>query len=184
MPQPNSPQFNSPQQGSPLSPLDFRIGLGDDTHRLGPGGPLRLGGIDIDGEYHAIGHSDADVLLHAIVDALLGAAHLGDIGRLFPDTHEENRGRDSAEFLQAAIEKVTAAGWQVVNIDCVVLAERPKISSVADTICDRIASILGIPADRISVKGKTGEGVGPIGRREAISARVVALLARNPPEIR
>lgn len=159
--------------------LNLRVGLGDDTHRLGQGGPLRLGGIDLESDVHAIGHSDADVLLHAIVDALLGAAHLGDIGRLFPDTKEENRGRNSAEFVHEAVRLIHAAGWQVVNVDCVIQAERPKIGPVADAISARVGELLQIPADRVSVKGKTGEGVGPIGRREAIAARVVALICRS-----
>jgi len=173
------PDANDPHAVRPWTPLDFRIGLGEDTHRLGPGGPLRLGGIDLPGEVHAIGHSDADVLLHALVDALLGGIHAGDIGRLFPDTAEENRGRDSREFVAEAVRRITAAGWMVVNLDCVVQTEVPKIAPVAEPICAAIGAMLGIPAERVSVKGKTGEGVGPIGRREAIAARVVALLSRS-----
>src|SRR3954452_15450447 len=98
----------------------MRIGIGHDTHRLSPGGPLRLGGIDIPHDRQAVGHSDADVLLHAITDALLGAAALGDIGELFPDTDERNRGRDSADMLSRAMAKVKAAGYVVVNLDCIV----------------------------------------------------------------
>lgn len=159
-------------------PPDFRVGLGYDTHRLGVGGPLRLGGIDLDCDFHAIGHSDADVLLHAIVDALLGAASLGDIGRLFPDDAEENRGRNSAEFLVEAMLQVREAGWDLVNVDCVVLAQQPRLAPHVELICRRIAEILEVAGDRVGLKGKTGEKVGPIGRQEAISARCVALLWR------
>ena len=106
----------------------MRIGLGEDTHRLTDGGPLRLGGIDIPHDQQAVGHSDADVLLHAITDALLGAACLPDIGQLFPNTAEENRDRDSAEMLKLACDKVTAEGYRVVNLDCVVAAQQPKLS--------------------------------------------------------
>ena len=107
--------------------IGIRVGLGHDTHRLRPGGPLRLGGIDIPHDREAVGHSDADVLLHAVTDALLGAAALGDIGQMFPDTDPENRGRDSAEMLRAALDAVAALGWRIVNIDCIVFAQRPKL---------------------------------------------------------
>ncbi|MFM7413740.1 MAG: 2-C-methyl-D-erythritol 2,4-cyclodiphosphate synthase, partial [Planctomycetota bacterium] len=105
----------------------FRIGLGHDTHRLGPGDTLVIGGVRIPHDRAAIGHSDADVLLHAITDALLGAAALGDIGQMFPDTAPENRGRDSADMLRRAADAVAAAGWRLVNLDCVIFAQRPKI---------------------------------------------------------
>ncbi len=164
-----------------LRPPAIRVGLGYDTHRLGDGGPLRLGGIDIPSQWHAIGHSDADVLLHAIVDSLLGAARLGDIGRLFPDTVAENRGRNSAEFLLAAIDRVREAGWEVINLDCVVLAQLPKLSPHVELICQRIAEITGLSPEQIGLKGKTGEQVGPVGRHEAIEARVVCLLWRPIP---
>ncbi|QDS96304.1 2-C-methyl-D-erythritol 2,4-cyclodiphosphate synthase [Roseimaritima multifibrata] len=156
----------------------LRIGLGYDTHCLGNGGPLRVGGIDIEGDLHALGHSDADVLLHAITDALLGAADCGDIGQLFPDTDPENRGRDSAEFLAEAIRLVRAAGWEVTNIDCVLLAQRPKIAPYIDEIRQRIGEIANLYPTQIGIKGKTGEGIGPIGHSEAIAARCVALLHR------
>ncbi len=172
--------LDTPPRNEFRGPPDLRVGLGEDTHRLGPKGPLRLGGIDIECPYHAIGHSDADVLLHAIVDSLLGAANLGDIGQLFPDNVEENRGRNSAEFLTEAIFQVRQAGWEVVNIDTVVHAQQPRIAPVVDLICQRIGEILEVPVERIGVKGKTGETVGHIGRSEAISARAVALLWRPP----
>ncbi len=126
-----------------------------------------------------IGHSDADVLLHAITDALLGAAALGDIGQMFPDTEPANRGRDSAEMLIAARGAVTAAGFQIINIDCVVFAQRPKILPYWPAIRERMATILGIEPERIGLKGKTGEGVGPIGLEEAIAAECIALLEKS-----
>jgi 2-C-methyl-D-erythritol 2,4-cyclodiphosphate synthase len=161
--------------------LDIRVGLGHDTHRVEAGGPLRLGGIDIDADFHLVGHSDADVLLHAITDSLLGAANCGDIGELFPDTDPANRGKDSAIMLQAASERVAAAGWQVVNLDCVVLAERPKLLPVKKAICERIASILELDAERVSLKGKTGEKTGEVGSGQIMQAICVCLLARKCP---
>lgn len=154
----------------------MRIGLGHDTHRLGAGGPLRLGGIDVPADKHAIGHSDADVLLHAITDALLGAASLGDIGEFFPDTDPANKGRDSAEMLAAAYAKVREAGWRIANLDCIVHAQKPKLSPYRDAIRGRIAEILGLARDQVGVKAKTGELVGPVGREEAIEAQCAALL--------
>jgi 2-C-methyl-D-erythritol 2,4-cyclodiphosphate synthase len=157
---------------------EIRVGMGHDTHRLEFGGPLRLGGIDIEFTHHLAGHSDADVLLHAITDSLLGAANLGDIGELFPDTDESNRGRDSAEMLSRAFALVAGAGWSIANLDCVVLAERPKLLPHKAAICARIASILGIPADRVGLKGKTGEKTGEIGQGKIIQALCVCLLHR------
>lgn len=157
----------------------FRIGIGHDTHRLEPGGPLRVGGVDIPHQKQAVGHSDADVLLHAITDAVLGAAALGDIGELFPDNDPANRGRDSAEFLIAAWNKVEAAGYSLVNLDCIVFAQRPKLSPFKAQIQLRIAQILKVDAGQVGVKAKTGELVGPVGREEAIEAQVVALLIRK-----
>lgn len=156
-----------------------RIGIGHDTHRLAPGGPLRLGGIDVPHDRHAVGHSDADVLLHALTDALLGAAALGDIGELFPNTEEVNRGRDSAAMLAAAYAQVQAAGYTIVNLDCIVFAELPKLSPFKVSMRQRIAQILGLTADQVGVKAKTGEGLGAVGRQEAIQAECVALLARD-----
>lgn len=135
-----------------------------------------LGGVTIPHEQHLVGHSDADVLLHAITDALLGAAALGDIGELFPDDAEENRGRDSAEMLSLAWQKVSAAGYRIVNLDCIVFAQRPKLSAYKDAIRHRVAKLLSVDATAVGVKAKTGERVGPVGREEAIMAQVVALL--------
>ncbi|MEI7861920.1 MAG: 2-C-methyl-D-erythritol 2,4-cyclodiphosphate synthase [Planctomycetota bacterium] len=156
-----------------------RIGLGHDSHRLGPGTSLVLGGVAIPHDRQALGHSDADVLLHAITDALLGAAALGDIGELFPDTDPANRGRDSAEMLRAALERVVAAGWRIVNLDCVIFAQRPKILPHRTAIRERIAAVLAIDVGQIWLKAKTGEGVGPIGEEQAIAAECVVLIQKN-----
>lgn len=158
----------------------FRIGLGHDTHRLETGGPLVLGGLTIDHDRHAVGHSDADVLLHAITDAILGAAALGDIGELFPDTDPANKGRDSGEMLAAAAAKLTAAGWQIGNLDCVIFAQRPKILPHREAMRQRVAAILGLAIDQVGLKAKTGEKVGPVGEERAIAAEVVALVTRPP----
>ncbi len=154
----------------------MRVGIGHDTHRLVPGGPLRLGGIDVPHDQGAFGHSDADVLLHAVTDALLGACALGDIGELFPDTDPANRGRDSADMLSVAYQRVQAAGYRVVNVDCIVFAQRPKLSPYKEAIRQRLASLLSIPTDCVGLKAKTGEAVGPVGRQEAIMAECVVLL--------
>ncbi len=154
----------------------MRVGIGHDTHRLRDGGPLRIGGVDIPHDRELIGHSDADVLLHAVIDALLGAAALGDVGQMFPDTDPVNEGRDSAEMLRAAREAITAVGWRIGNLDCIVFAQRPKLLPHRQSIRKRIADVLGIDPDRIGLKGKTGEHVGPIGQEEAIAAQCVALL--------
>jgi 2-C-methyl-D-erythritol 2,4-cyclodiphosphate synthase len=156
----------------------IRIGLGHDTHRLGPGAGLVIGGITIPHDRAAIGHSDADVLLHALTDALLGAAALGDIGEMFPDTDPANRGRDSADMLRRAAARVADAGWRIVNLDCVVFAQRPKILPHRAAIRRRIAEILGIDDSAVWLKAKTGEGVGPIGEELAIAAECVVLIER------
>ncbi len=156
--------------------VGMRVGIGHDTHRLAPGGPLRLGGIDIPHDKGSVGHSDADVLMHAVVDAILGAAALGDVGQMFPDTDPTNRGRDSAEMLCAARDAVAAVGWRIVNLDCIVFAQRPKLLPHRQVIRKRLADLLDIDPDRVSLKGKTGEHVGPIGQEKAIAAECVALL--------
>lgn len=157
----------------------LRIGLGEDTHRTAPGGPLVLGGVEVPHDAHLVGHSDADVLLHALTDALLGAAGLPDIGQLFPNTAEENRGRNSADFLTAAYAKVREAGYELANADCVVAAQAPKLSPYKDAMRHRIAGILGASPLDIGIKAKTGEEVGPVGRGEAIEARAVVLVQRR-----
>src|SRR5262249_720712 len=128
---------------------------------------------------HLAGHSDADALLHAVTDALLGAAALGDIGELFPDTDPANRGRDSAGILAEAVRRVTEAGYRVANLDIVVHAERPKLSPHKVAIRRRVAELLGIDESRVGVKAKTGEGVGPVGREELIEVQCVALLEHS-----
>lgn len=158
--------------------LAVRIGIGHDTHRLAPGLPLKLGGIEIPFELGLVGHSDADVLLHAVTDALLGAASLGDIGEMFSDRAPENKGRDSGEMLRLAVERLTAAGYAIVNVDCIVFAQLPKLSPYKDAIRQRIGELIGVAPDCVGVKAKTGEHVGPVGRQEAIMAECVALVEK------
>ena len=141
---------------------------------------MRLGGVNIPHDRQLVGHSDADVLLHAVTDALLGAAALGDIGELFPDTDPANRGRDSADMLRRAWQQVHSAGWAVANLDCVVLAEKPKLSPYKQGIRDRIAAVLGIRPEQVGLKAKTGEQVGAVGRQEIIAAQCVVLLSPLP----
>lgn len=157
---------------------DLRIGLGMDSHRIESGGPLIIGGVQLDYPIHFVGHSDADVLLHAITDAILSAANLPDIGELFPNNLAENKGRDSADFLRAAIDLFREKGWNLVQLDCVIEMERPKLSPHKGQIVSRIAEILEIEPDRVRVKGKTGESVGEIGRGELAKSTCVALAYR------
>ena len=154
----------------------MRVGIGHDTHQLRPGGPLRLGGTDIPHDRKSVSHSDGDVLLHALIDALLGAAALGDVGQMFPDTDSANHGRDSGEMLRIALEAVTTLGWKIVNVDCIVFAQRPKLLPHRQAIRQRLADLLGVESERVGLQAKTGEGIGPIGHEEAISAQCVALL--------
>jgi 2-C-methyl-D-erythritol 2,4-cyclodiphosphate synthase len=158
----------------------WRVGIGHDTHRLLPAQaspkPLRLGGVEIPSDRGLHGHSDADVLLHAITDALLGALSLGDIGELFPDTDPANRERDSASMLEEALRRVQAAGYRVINVDTIVFAQRPRLSPHKEAIRCRVAEILQLPPDRVGVKAKTGEGVDAVGREEAMMAQAVVIL--------
>lgn len=158
--------------------MEIRIGQGFDVHALVAGRPLMLGGVRIPHARGLLGHSDADVLLHALTDALLGAAGLGDIGRHFPDSDAAYAGADSRALLRAAMEKIRAAGWQVGNVDCTVVAEAPKIAPHAVAICANIAADLGIGVEQVNVKGKTTEKLGLTGRGEGIAAQAVALLVR------
>lgn len=162
-----------------LKPPNFRIGIGHDTHRLKPGGPLRLGGIDIPFKMALDGHSDADVLLHAVTDAILGAAACGDIGEMFPDTAKENAGRDSGEMLMTAWAKVKLRGYEIVNLDCIVFAQQPKLSTFKELIAIRIAHLLEIEPPQVGIKAKTGEQVGLIGEMKIMQAQCVALLYRR-----
>jgi 2-C-methyl-D-erythritol 2,4-cyclodiphosphate synthase len=142
---------------------------------------LRLGGLEIPHDREAVGHSDADVLLHALTDALLGAAALGDIGEWFPDTDPANRGRDSAEMLVAARDAVAAAGWRIGNVDCIVFAERPKLQPHKQAIRQRVAETLGLGVGQIGLQAKTGEKLDAVGREEAIAAQCVVLLESAAP---
>lgn len=157
----------------------IRVGLGHDRHRLVPGRPLILGGIAIEFEWGLDGHSDADVLLHAVTDAILGAAGLGDIGEWFPNTDAQWANTDSAVFLAKAIDEIRRHGWEISNLDCTVHAERPKLSPYKRAISANIAKLLGVGEDQVNVKAKTGEKVGPIGRQEAIDADAIVLLVRQ-----
>ena len=157
----------------------FRIGQGFDVHALVPGRALIVGGVRIPFERGLLGHSDADVLLHALTDALLGAAGLGDIGRLFPDTDPAHAGADSRVLLREAFAAVRAAGYEVVNVDATVICRAPKILPYAPAIVANIAADLGIDASAVNIKGKTTEKLGFTGRGEGIAAQVVALLAHR-----
>ncbi len=157
-------------------PVSARTGIGYDSHRFAPGGPMRLGGIDVPSAVVLVGHSDGDAICHALTDAILGAAAAGDIGQMFADTDPANRGRDSIEMLQAALAKVGAMGWQVLNVDVTVVAEQPKIGPHRDSIRRRLAEALGVDVSAVSVKGKTNEGMGWIGRGEGLACIAVATL--------
>ena len=154
---------------------DLRIGIGHDTHRLAAGGPLKIGGIEIDFDFHLVGHSDADVLLHAVTDSILGLAAAGDIGELFPDTAKENLGRDSVEMLQAAHVRIQSMGFHLINLDCIIFAERPKFSPFKKEIGAKIAEALGIESSCVNVKAKTGEGIGDVGNQHCIMTQCIAL---------
>ena len=156
-----------------------RVGIGHDIHRLIEGRKLILGGVEIPFEKGLMGHSDADVLTHAVCDALLGAAALGDIGTHFPDSDQRFAGASSLELLGKVMEMVGESGFAVSNIDSVILAERPRLAPYIQTIRKRLAAVMSIEVDQISVKAKTGEGLDSVGRGEAIVAQVVALLTRR-----
>lgn len=157
----------------------IRVGVGFDVHALVPGRRLRIGGVDIEAAQGLLGHSDADVLLHAITDALLGAAGLGDIGQLFPDHDVRHKDADSLELLRSAADKIRAAGWRVANVDAVVIAQRPRIAPHVARMRARIAPVLGVAEDAVGIKGKTTECLGFAGRGEGIAAQAVALLERD-----
>jgi 2-C-methyl-D-erythritol 2,4-cyclodiphosphate synthase len=155
---------------------NVRNGIGYDSHRFAPGGPLTLGGVRIPSDVHLHGHSDGDAIAHALTDAILGAASLGDIGEMFADTDPANAGRDSIEMLQRAVARVQADGWRVAHVDVVVIAETPKIAPHRDAMRDRIGTALGLERDGVSIKGKTNEGMGFVGRGEGIACMATATL--------
>ena len=157
----------------------IRVGVGYDSHRFAQGRPLKLGGVVIPSDTGLAGHSDADAICHAVTDAVLGAAGLGDIGEMFPDTDAANRDRDSIEMLAAAVKRLSAAGFAVNQVDVAVVAEAPKIGPHRAKIRERLAHALGIDSASVSVKGKSNEGMGWIGRKEGIACIAVATLTKT-----
>ncbi len=162
-----------------MSDTEFRTGLGWDVHRIASGRPLILGGVTIPSEFGLDGHSDADILLHALTDAILGAAALGDIGMHFPDTDPQWKGAASARFLEHAVSLVTAAGFTLVNVDTTVIIEKPKLKNYREPIRESLARLLALPLDRVSVKFKTAEGVGAVGEGLSAEAQAIVLIART-----
>lgn len=156
--------------------MKLRIGEGWDTHALVAGRPLVLGGVTIEHSHGLAGHSDADALAHAITDALLGAAALGDIGHLFPDTDPAWAGADSLQLLAQAMQRVRTAGFEIVNIDSTIVAQAPKLAPHMNAMRTRLAAALGVALDQVNVKAKTAERMGPVGEGRAIEARAVCLL--------
>jgi 2-C-methyl-D-erythritol 2,4-cyclodiphosphate synthase len=156
-----------------------RAGVGYDSHRFAPGGPLRLGGVDIPSEVHLTGHSDGDAVAHAITDAVLGAAGAGDIGEMFSDRDPANRGRDSLDMLRQAVSRIRALGWTVANADVSVVTEQPKIAAHREAMCAALAQALETERAAVSVKGKTNEGMGWIGRGEGLACIAIVTLARR-----
>ena len=156
--------------------MNFRIGEGWDVHALVPGRKLILGGVEIPHTSGLLGHSDADVLLHAITDAVLGAAGLGDIGRHFPDTDAQFKGADSSVLLTEAMRRVRERGWELVNVDSTIVAQAPKLAPHMAAINASVAQALGVATDQVNVKAKTAEKLGPVGMGQSMEARAVALL--------
>jgi len=158
---------------------ESRVGIGYDSHRFAPGGPLILGGATIPVDFSLAGHSDGDAIAHAVTDAVLGAAALGDIGEMFPDTDAALRGANSMDMLRAAVARVREAGFTVVNVDVVVVAETPKIGPYKGAIRSALAESLGIVPTGVSVKGKTNEGMGWVGRGEGLACLATVSLSRR-----
>ncbi|HZD85128.1 MAG TPA: 2-C-methyl-D-erythritol 2,4-cyclodiphosphate synthase [Gemmatimonadaceae bacterium] len=156
-----------------------RVGVGYDSHRFAPGRPLKLGGVLIPSDVGLLGHSDADAICHAVTDAILGAAGLGDIGEMFPDTDPANKDCDSIQMLEAAVKRIATAGYRVNQVDVSVVAESPRIAPHREKIRARLASALGIDSASVSVKGKSNEGMGWIGRKEGLACIAVATLRGN-----
>ena len=159
--------------------MSVLIGIGYDSHRLAAGRRLILGGVEIPHEQGLDGYSDADVLTHAVIDALLGAAGLGDIGEHFPDTDERFSDADSLELLETVLASVADAGLEIVNVDCTIVMEAPKLGAHKQAIRTRLATILGLPEARVNVKASTGEGIGFVGRGEGVAALAIASLTRT-----
>ena len=159
---------------------EFRTGLGWDSHRTKEGRPLLLGGVNIPSEFGLDGHSDADILLHALTDAILGAAALGDIGMHFPDTDPKWKGAASDQFLLHACSLMQAEGWRLENIDTTVILERPKLKDYRQALRQNLAHLTGLTLDRVNVKFKTAEKVGPVGEGRSAEAQAIVLLARDP----
>lgn len=159
--------------------MNLRIGEGWDIHRLVEGRPLMLGGVQIPFDKGLLGHSDADALLHAITDAILGGAGLGDIGTHFPDTDARFKGADSGVLLQEAVRRVHAAGYAIANVDSTVIAQAPKLAPHIGAMRERIAELLGVGPQQVNVKAKTAEKLGPVGEGQAMEARAVVLLVRE-----
>jgi 2-C-methyl-D-erythritol 2,4-cyclodiphosphate synthase len=157
----------------------IRSGIGYDSHRLADGRRLVIGGVELPGERGLQGHSDADVLAHAVIDALLGAAGLGDIGERFPDSEERWRDADSIELLESVVESVIAEGLQIVNVDCTVVIETPKLAPHREAIRARLASALALELGRVNVKASSGEGIGFVGRSEGVAAVAIASLRQS-----
>jgi 2-C-methyl-D-erythritol 2,4-cyclodiphosphate synthase len=157
---------------------EIRVGIGYDAHALVEGVPLVLGGVPIDYSRGLAGHSDGDVVSHALIDALLGAANLGDIGSLFPSGDEQYRGASSLDLLREAYREVRAAGWELVNADCILVGEEPRIGPVRDEMCARLAGALGVEPGRLTVRATTTDGLGFTGRGDGLAAQAVALLRR------
>jgi 2-C-methyl-D-erythritol 2,4-cyclodiphosphate synthase len=157
----------------------IRVGVGYDSHRFAPGRPLILGGVLIPSDVGLLGHSDADAICHAVTDAILGAAGLGDIGEMFPDSDPANKNRDSIEMLEAAVKRISTAGYSVNQVDVSVVAESPRLAPHREKIRARLASALGIESASVSVKGKSNEGMGWIGRKEGLACIAVATLKGN-----
>jgi 2-C-methyl-D-erythritol 2,4-cyclodiphosphate synthase len=161
----------------------LRVGIGHDTHRLVEGRPLVLGGVRIEHPRGLLGHSDADVVLHAVSDALLGAAALGDIGEQYPDTDPRWRGLEGGRMLAEVVARVAQEGWRAVNCDVVVHAQEPRLTPHKLAMRSNLARLLGVELDAVNVKAKTGESVGPIGRGEAIACEAVVLLDRRSSDV-
>lgn len=170
----------------PKTAPSLRVGLGDDRHRLAPlapageGRPLVLGGVQLESAVGPVSRSDGDALLHALTDAILGAAGLDDIGQLFPDNDQANEGRDSADFLREALRLARQRGFRLLCADAVVRLEHPRLSPHKQRIRQRLAELLDLPLEHVNVKGKSGEGVGPVGLGQAVEAQAVVLLVQEP----